>query len=218
MSNPLQKFFSGLPLGARALLLAYALCYPLSLAGHYSHSFELSDWLALSPPLLWKGEAWCAFTYAFLPAGPVDWAVSLFWLATLLSVLGRDWSALQLWVFCLLTAGTGALAYSIMAPSSPYAVVGNGAIIFGLLAAWYRLYGLERIILLGIGEISVRQAAVIIAIIEALVLFFCLGWKITLAMACGGLVGWLYLAIAGRRALSRRSQVVSSERVARLEL
>jgi hypothetical protein len=99
-----------------------------------------------------------------------------------------------------------------------WSVVGNGAMIFALLAAWYRLYGRERLILLGIGEMSVRQAAILVALVEILISWFCLGWFVTLAMMSGGVVGWLYLLLRGKHALNRRSQVVDSERIARLEL
>ncbi len=68
------------------------------------------------------------------------------------------------------------------------------------------------------GEISVRQATVLIAVIEVLITFFGFGWQITLAMMSGGVVGWLYLFIRHKTALNRRSQVVESERFVRLEL
>ena len=90
--------------------------------------------------------------------------------------------------------------------------------ILGLLAAWDRLYSRERIILLGMGEISVRQAAVIVAVIEVLILLCGWGWVSTLAMIFGGVVGWMYLFVRGKHALNRRSQVLDSARMARLEL
>ena len=48
-------------------------------------------------------------TYAFLPNGLVDWVVSLFWLATLVSVVGRNWSSVELWAYCLLATVFAAL-------------------------------------------------------------------------------------------------------------
>ncbi len=218
MNGVFQNFLKALPKGAFLLVLLYALGYPLALAGQYTHTVELYDWLAFSPSLLWHGEVWSVLTYAFLPNGPVDYLVSLFWLATLAGVLGRNWSGRELWVFCALTTVAGALVVAAAKPGTQEIVAGNGAMIFGLLAAWYRLYGRERLILLGIGEMSVRQAALIVGFIEVAVLFFCLGWFVTLAMICGGVVGWGYLFIRGKSALNRRSQVVDSQRVARLEL
>ena len=217
--NPfLGKFISSLPSGARLLVLAYALGFPLALAGQYSHTIDLYRFLALSPASVWHGQIWRLFSYAFLPNGIVDWLVSLFWLATLVSVLGRHWSGRELWIYGLLAILAGALP--VMAFGTPPwpGLVGNGALIFGLLAAWYRLYGRERLILLGFGEISVRQAATLVTVIEAVVLLFCLGWFVSLAMLAGGLVGWLYLVVRGLSQMNRRSQVVGSERIARLEL
>jgi hypothetical protein len=37
-------------------------------------------------------------------------------------------------------------------------------------------------------------------------------------MMSGGVIGWLYLLVRGKRAMNRPSQVVGSERMARLEL
>ena len=218
MKTVFHNFVSSLPFGARLLVLFYALGFPLALAGHHTHKVELYDWLALLPPLVWKGEVWLALTYAFLPNGPVDWVVSLFWLATLVSIVGRNWSSRELWGYCLLTTLVGALVIIAVNPPMKDGVVGNGAMIFALLAAWYRLYGRERLILLGIGEMSVRQAAILVALVEVLISWFCLGWFVTLAMMSGGVVGWLYLLLRGKHALNRRSQVVDSERIARLEL
>ena len=217
----MKTFFSGcfglLPKPSRLVLLFYALGFPLAMAGQYSRTFDLYHWLTLAPNLILRGEVWRLVTYAFLPNGIVDWLVSLFWLATLVSVLGRNWSGRELWSYCLLTTLAGALPVVAFGPSwGRWA--GNGAMLFGLLAAWYRLYGRERLILLGFGEISVRQAAILVGIIEVVVLLFCLGWFTTLAMTGGGVVGWFYLVLRGRHALNRRSQTVDSERIARLEL
>jgi membrane associated rhomboid family serine protease len=218
MKNVFTRFFSSLPVGAQSLLLAYALGFPVALAGHYSHLFDLYDWLPLTPALVWKGQVWRILTYAFLPSGVVDWAVSLFWLATLVSVLGRNWSSFGLWLYCLLAVLAGAVPIALLKPGAEFLVVGNAAMIFGLLVDWYQLYGRERIILLGFGEISVRQAAVLVAIIEMLILFFCVGWFILMSMMCGGLVGWIYLALRRKVVMGADSRRLDSERIARLEL
>lgn len=214
MKMPLGNFFSSLNPGARLLIGLYALGFPMFLAGHYSHAFELYDWMALSP--LWKSRPWSLFTYALLPNGIVDWVVSLFWLATLVSVLGRNWRSSELLGFAALTTLVGGVVAAFLNP--PCLVAGNGAMILGFLAAWYRLYGPERLILLGIGELSVRQAAIVVGLVELLILLFCLGWRVTLGLCCGGAAGWLYLFLRGKHALNRHSQVIDSERIARLEL
>jgi membrane associated rhomboid family serine protease len=218
MKAVFTRFFSSLPTGARLLLLAYALGFPVALAGHYAHVFNLYGWLPLAPASVWRGQVWRLLTYAFLPGGVVDWAVSLFWLATLLSVLGRNWSSLGLWLYALLTVLAGAVPIVLLKSGSELLVVGNAAMIFGLLVDWYQLYGRERIILLGFGEISVRQAAILVAIIEALILLFCCGWFLLPSMMCGGVAGWLYLAVRRRLVMSPESRRLDSERIARLEL
>ena len=214
----LRNFLGSLPRASFLLVLLYALGYPLALAGHYTHAFDLYRGLMLSPAVTWKGEVWRLVSYAFLPNGVVDWVVSLFWLSTLVAVLGRNWSGTELWLYCLLATVAGALVVTVAQAAVHGGVVGNGAMLFGLLAAWYRLYGRERLILLGFGEISVRQAAILVVFIEILISLFCLGWVVTLAMMCGGVAGWLYLVLRGKSALNRRSEVLDSQRIARLEL
>src|SRR5262245_41289597 len=219
MKNIFRNFYSSLPAGARVLVLMYALGFPLVLLGRFTHLFNLYDWLALSPALVWTGQVWRVVSYAFVPGGPIDWVVSLFWLVTLVSILGKNWSARELWSYCLLGVVAGAVPLVLLTPGGLFAVVGNSAMIFALLAAWYRLYGRERLILLGIGEFSVRQAAILVAIIDAVILAFsCAGWFVMLAMMCGGVAGWFYLLLRGKLLLSRSSQPTDSERIARLEL
>ncbi len=218
MKTVFQKFFWSLPFGARVLMLLYALGLPLALIGQFTHTFDLYDWLALWPPLVRKGEVWSLVTYAFLPNGFLDWVISLFWLATLVAVIGRNWSSGELCGYCLLATLVGALVVVAVNPPMRSGIVGNAAMIFALLAAWYRLYGRERLILLGVGEVSVRQAAILVGVIEFLICLYSFGWLVTLAMMSGGAAGWLYLFLRGKHALNRRSQVADSERIARLEL
>jgi len=117
-----------------------------------------------------------------------------------------------------LGALSGGLFISLLQPGLQSGLVGGGAMIFALLVAWDWMYRPERLILLGIGEMSVRQVAVLIAVINSLVLFFCSGWFLMLAMWSGGLVGWLWLRIRTKLFLGQSPQQIRSERVARLEL
>lgn len=219
MSGGVRSFISSIPTGMRLFLLLYALGYPLALAGHYSRTFELYDWLSLSPALVWKGQVWRVVSYVFLPGGTVDWVVSLFWLATLVAVLSRNWSARVFWGYCLLAALAGALPIVLLKSGMQAGFAGCSAITFGLLVAWDRSYRRERLVLLGIGEISVRQAALLIAVIDALILLFsCGGWFFMAAMMCGGVAGWIYFAVRHRLLFGKSGQPVESERIARLEL
>jgi membrane associated rhomboid family serine protease len=217
MKNLFRNYFSSLPWGMSLFLLIFVLGFPVAWIGHRAQLFDLYGWLALTPALVWKGQVWRIVTYAFLPAGPLDWAISLFWLATLVSVLGRNWSARGFWGYCLLGALAGGLFILLLKPGMQF-VVGSAAMIFALLVAWDWLYRNERLILLGIGEISVRQAVILIAIINSLILFFCSGWFRMLAMWCGGVAGWLYLFVRWKLVMGKTGRQVRSERVARLEL
>lgn len=212
------QFFSSLNVGSALLVGLFAVGYPLALAGHYSHTIELNAVGGLVPEVVWKGQVWRLFTYAFLAGSILDWLVSWFWLATLVFVLGRNWSGAELWRYCLLCSVIGGSCCAALLRDSSFAIVGNGAMILGLLAAWQRLYGRERIILLGFGELSVRQAALIVALIELLLLLFGLGWQAAFAMILGGCAGWLFLILRGKHALNRHSRTIDSARIARLEL
>jgi len=218
MKNLVQNYFLSLRWGMRLFLLVFVLGFPAAWIGQHLLGFDFYDWLALTPALVWKGQVWRLVTYAFLPLGALDWIFSLFWLATLVAVLSRDWSARGFWGYCLLGALSGGLFISLLRPGLQSGLVGGGAMIFALLVAWDWTYRHERLNLLGIGEMSVRQVAVLIAIINSVVLFFCSGWFLTLAMWCGGVVGWLWLRIRAKRFLSQTPQQIRSERVARLEL
>ena len=179
----------------------------------------LVDWLGLSPALVWKGQVWRVLSYAVLAGGVVSWIVDLFWLATLISILARDWSSEKFWGYCLFAALAGALPIVFIKPGADVRVLSAGAIIFALLVAWDRFYRRERLLMIGLGEVSVRQAAIFIAVINGAMTFFsCGGWLFTLSMMCGGGAGWLCLAIGQKRVMSRHSQVAESERIARLEL
>lgn len=218
MKKWFTNYFSTMPAGTRLLLLVYALGFPLALLGHYTRTFELYAWLGLSPAHVWQGQIWRMFTYGLLAAGPVDWAVSLFWLATLLAVVGRNWSALGFWAYCALGIVAGALPIVVFRPGMEASLAGGAAMIFALLVAWDWFYRSERLVLLGIGELSVRQAAILIAVINSIILFFAFGWFFTLAMWCGGVAGWLYVVVRYKLILGKTGQQVRSERMARLEL
>jgi membrane associated rhomboid family serine protease len=218
MKRTFAAFFSSLRPGARWLLLAYALIFPVALIGHRTGWFDLFSPLMLKPALVWKGQLWRLLTYSFLAGGPLDWIVSLFWLATLVSVAGKHWSGWRLWSYCLMGALAGGLFIALLAPGAVRAIGSNLAMEFALLVAWDRIYRNERLILLGVGEISVRQAVILVAIIDTLIVFLCAGWFLTLAMWCGAAAGWLYFLINGRRLSRRGPELVASERMARLEL
>lgn len=219
MNNPMKTIFA-LPKGMLLFLGIYAASFPVIwLERHFAGQSMLLNWLGLSPALVWKGQAWRVFSYALLDGTILGWAVFLFWLATLTCILARDWSVKSYWAFCLCGAFGGALPFILFFPNADARLAGGTAVVFALLVAWDRNYRRERILMLGLGEVSVRQEALIIAIINLLITFFsCGGWPAVLSMVCGGAAGWVYLAIGQKRVMSRGSKIVESERVARLEL
>jgi membrane associated rhomboid family serine protease len=218
MKTLFRNFFSSLPLGTRLFLFSFIFGFPMAWIGRHAGWFDLYEWLALIPALVWKGQIWRVVTYAFLPMSPVDWLISLFWLTTLLSLLGRTWTARGFWGYCLLGALAGGMFVTLFRPRMEYGMVGAWAMFFALVVAWDWLYRNERLILLGIGEMSVRQAAILIACINSFILYFCCGWLLVLTMWCGGLAGWLWLRLRARLFLGRTPQQIRSERGARLEL
>lgn len=219
MKTLFKNFFASLPLGARLLVLVYLVAFPLALVGSYTQTFDLYGWFGLSPAKVWEGQVWRVLTHGLLPAGPIDWLIGSFWLATFASILGRNWTGLGFWGYCLLGVFGGAVPIVVFKSGMQGIVVGNFAMIFALLVAWDRFYKHERIVLLGIGEMSVRQAAILIAIINSVIAFFsCGGWFFMLAMWSGGVAGWLWLTISTRLFMGKAPEQIRSERVSRLEL
>jgi membrane associated rhomboid family serine protease len=216
MNPTVGQSLASLRWAARWLLLTFALAFPIVMAADAAGFSQLHFALPLVPSLVWKGQLWRLISYSFLPAGIVDWFVSLFWLTTLVLVVGKNWSGRTLWIYCLLTALGGALPIVLL--SRVPLVVGNGAMAFGLLVAWERIYGRERILLLGLGEMSVRQAAICVAIINLIILWFCQGPFVTFSMLCGGVAGWLYFTAGMKRTARQSGRTVESGRITRLEL
>lgn len=218
MKNVVKNFFSRLPLAIKIYVLIFVFGYPVAWLGSRLDLFHVYNWFDLVPALVWKGHVWRVVTYAFLPASALDWAISVFWLSTLVSVLARCWSGWGFWGYNLLGAAGGSLMFVFLKPHAQFGIVGSAAMVFALIVAWDWFFRHERIELLGIGELSVRQTALVIAGINSLILFFCNGWFCMLSMWCGGLVGWLYLFLTSKRVMNRSSQTVKTERMARLEL
>jgi membrane associated rhomboid family serine protease len=219
MNNPFKSILS-LPKGMLLFLAIYAASFPAvfieaKLTGHST----VLQWLGLNPVLVSKGEIWRALTFELISASVLGWAINLFWFATLINILRNDWTSLRFWIFCSVSALGAAIPMLLMFHEVNAFFSSGWAIVCALLFAWERFYRRERIIMLGLGEVSVRQAAFFIIGLNAVITFFgCGGWQFTLSMLCGGATGWLFLLIGQRRVMSRGSQIVESQRVARLEL
>ena len=219
MNNPFKSILA-LPKGMLLFLAIYAVSFPAIYieAKLTSHSTVL-EWLGLNPSLVWNGQVWRALTFELTSASVLSWAINLFWLATLINILRNDWTSLRFWIFCFISAVGAAVPLLLIFHQADVYFTGGWAVVCALLLAWDRFYRHERIIMLGLGEVSVRQAAFFIIGLNAVITFFgCGGWQFTLSMLCGGATGWLFMMIGQKRVMSRGSKVVESERVARLEL
>ncbi len=219
MNNPIKSILA-LPKGMLIFFSIYAISFPLLyIEAKLTGQSRVLQWLGLNPSLVWKGELWRLLTFDLISSSVLGWAINLFWLATLINLLRNDWTSVRLWIFCLLSGIGGALPLLFIFRQADFPIVGAGAIVCALLLAWDHFYHRERIIMLGLGEVSVRQAVLFIIALNAVITYFgCGGWQFTLSMFCGGLTGWLILLIGQKHVMSRGSQIVESQRVARLEL
>ncbi len=200
------------------IVLSLAVIGLAATIGRFSGAYDLYAGLALSAPDFWKGQVWTLATYALLPAAIWDflfnWIVILF-----LGVrLERIWSRAELWLCCLIAILAAGLAKVIVLPSSPRLMVGTMPVVFGLLAAWGRLFPYEKILFWFIWEMTVRQAAILMMVIGFMIMLPCAGLVNAGIMLCGAPTGWFFVWLRGKITHGRASRTVTSERMGRLEL
>jgi membrane associated rhomboid family serine protease len=213
-----QRFLGPLTPGVRALLFVLTVAYVTAVFGLFSHVYNLYPWLALDGPGFWKGKVWPLATYGLLPATLLDFLFNWFLILVLGTWLEKIWSRRQLWLYCLVSAvGSGIVKVTVQ-PSSPFAIVGTTPIVFGLLAAWGRLFGTEKILFWLIWEMTIRQAAIVMTAVGFLVMLPCAGLVNATIMLCGAPAGLLFLWVQSKLSHSRASRPIVSERMGRLEL
>ena len=213
-----HRFLQSLTPGVRAALGVLALAYLAEVIGRWSSAYDLSAWLALSGPTFWKGRVWSVVTFVLLPAGLLGFLFNGMMIACLGPLIERVWSRGELWSYCLITAAGAGLVKVAFQPSNPALLIGTGPVVFGLLAAWARLYGREEIRLGFIWQTTARRAALVLAAITFLMMVASAGLVEAVVTLSGGLAGWLYLSLRWKVNLARRSRPVTSERMSRLEL
>jgi membrane associated rhomboid family serine protease len=213
-----HRFVAPLTPGVRGLLCVLTLAYIAAVAGTFSHAYNLYPWLALSGPFFWHGRAWTIVTYALLPATLLDFLFNWVMIFVLGSWLERMWSRWQFWLYCgLCSLGAGLLKLLVQS-SSPAFMAGTSPVVFGLLAAWGILFTRERILFWFLWDMTIRQAAVVLAVISVLMMLPCAGPIIAGIMLSGGVTGMLLLWLQGKVLQSRTSRIVVSGRMERLEL
>lgn len=216
--NP-TRVWAFLPRGLREPLALFLVAGIIALAGSYSHAWNLYAPLALWPADFWSGRIWQAVTYALLPAGPADLIFSGFLFAVLGTRLVHGFGRRQFWLFCFVAVVGTAVVKLALTPLNQGALVGIGGIIFAMFAAWCRLFPNEEVMLMAVWRVRMRTTILIIAgLIIMCGLLSSRGFWNALAVLGGGATGWLYLAAHERWLLRRGAQLLTLERISRLEL
>ena len=218
MKHAYHRFLLPLKTGTRVLIFVLALFYLAAFIGSHSQTFDLFEWFGLRSTSVWHGEVWRIISYAFVSPNLFNFVIDIILLAMLGAFLERVWSPKEFWIFCLISAAGAGVAKVLVTPTSPALTVATIPIIFGLLVAWAKIFGNERVYFMGIWEMSVRTCALLFAAISILAMLPCAGIVNTLIMLCGGLAGWLYLFLRTRSIRLQQAQTVGSVRMGRLEL
>jgi membrane associated rhomboid family serine protease len=218
MKHAYHNFLLPLKTGTRLMIFFMSLLYIAALVGKLTAKYNFFEWSGLRSTSVWHGEVWRLLSYAFVTPNLFNFVINVAMLAMLGAFLERVWSAKEFWIFCLISAAGAGIAKVLVTPASPVLIVANVPILFGLLVAWAKTFGNERVYFMGIWEMSVRVCALIFALISILAMLPCAGILNTLIMLCGGAAGWIYLFLRSRSVHSQQSKVVGSVRMGRLEL
>jgi membrane associated rhomboid family serine protease len=218
MKNILRNLFWNHTPGVRWLMLVFGVSYLVGVAGGLTHLFNLFQWVAVSNEALARGQIWRLLTCGLTPTGLLDWLFGLIWFSVLGGQLERLWSSRTFWCYCVLGILGGVIPLLFILPAGISVVPGSAPATFGLLAAWYRLCGHERLLLHGVGPVRVRQAAIIIAALNAAIVYVCNGWKVTLCLMGGALAVWIGLSIHRRWNIVRLQRASGPSRMNRLEV
>lgn len=217
MIHAIQRFLQALPPGVRGVMLLLASAWMINLAGNLTDWFSLSYWAAWNSSAVWKGQVWRLATYCVIPAGLLDLVGTGVFLWMCGPPVERAWSRGEFWSYCLLAAvATGAVA--LWAQAWGATVSGFGGVLYALLAAWARLEGHQRMEFFGIGALSVRAVAGLVALVMFLSSASFAGVTSALVAASGAVVGWLYLSARWRWIESRQARLAPCSRGRRLEL
>jgi membrane associated rhomboid family serine protease len=192
----------------------------LSMFGGKMGLFSLPHLFAVGPDAFWQGKVWVLVTHAFLPVGIFDLVMNGLMLIMIGHWLERYWSKWELWSFCLIVAAGPGVAKLLLAPIDRIAIYGTLTLSLGLLAALYRLSGDERVLFMGVVEVTMKQFVAIAAILDVILLFSMCGmpWTSSLADLMAWPTGWYYLSLRWKVAMRGSSRKIESTRTRRLEL
>jgi membrane associated rhomboid family serine protease len=212
-----RRLLSAFTPGVRVMIAVITACYAAALIGR-PLGFDLYSWLGLSSRAFWSGGLWRVGSYALLPGGWFEFLINGFMLVSMGMFLERFWTKKELWVYCVICAVGAGVAKVVLQPSSPAMMVGSAGIVLGLVIAWGRMFPSERMLLMGMWEMSVRTLAIVLGIATLLLMVPCGGIVNALVALFGGLSGWLFLTLRWKISRNRPCAVVNSERIGRLEL
>lgn len=218
MKAILQGFFLAHGPGVRWLMLVFGVSYLIGLVGELANLFHIQQWLGLSGLDLGRGQMWRLFTCALTPVSLLDCLFGLLWFSILGGQLERVWSSRTFWSYSLLAILGGVVPLLFVLPTGVRVVVGSAPLTFGLLAAWYSLFRHERLILYGLGPVSVRQAAIVIAGLNAALVCAGTGWRITICLMGGAVAVWSGLSVHRRWSVLRLRRNAGPSRMNRLEI
>jgi membrane associated rhomboid family serine protease len=218
MKRFLSRLSGSLTPGVRVLLVVLTVSYLVAVIGRTLGVYDLYHWLALDPSAVWKGYVWQVFTYPLLPEGFMSFIFNTIAVVWLGRQLEREWSRWELWSYCVLAATGAGAAKLLLSFWNGYPLTGTASIVFGILAAWLRLFGHEKAMFWSGSETTILRAGLLMTAIGLLLMLFTAGWVDTLVMFCGGLAGWLYLSLRWKLNREQPSQVAESGRIRRLEL
>lgn len=204
--------------GVRGLLGLLSLAYLAIGVGQWTRACHLDAWLALRPSAVCQGRVWQILTYPLAPANGLEFVINAIVIAWLGAMLEREWRRGQLWIFCAVVALGAGLVKLAVGVFSPGPLSGAAPIVFGLFAAWAKVFGHERVAILGLGETSARWCALMLGGVSFLMILMQVGWIDSLVMISGGIAGWLFLTLRQRQCHSQPARLVANERVRRLEL
>jgi membrane associated rhomboid family serine protease len=217
MKSLCQKCLAALSPGVRPLLLLWVAVSLAAALGQLFRTVDLYRWLALDVSAAHHGQVWRLVTYAWLPAGIMDFAMTALALILLGPLLERHWTRRELWLYCgIATVGAG-VADVLFASGAP-PLVGAASVMLAWLLAWAFVSGHEPVPVPVFGSLTVRTLVLILAGLSLFMTLLSGGLVSALVLASGAAVGWLYLWLRHKWLMTRASRVVSSGRIQRLEL
>jgi membrane associated rhomboid family serine protease len=114
--------------------------------------------------------------------------------------------------------GTAAVKLALT-PFNQGPLIGLGGIVFGMFAAWHRLFSNEEVMLMSEWRMKMRTAILVSAgLIIMFDLFSPCGFWDAVAILGGWATGWLYLAAQERWRMRGGAKQLPTERISRLEI